>query len=482
VKRSSSSQRAKSPPGSDPAVFAGVLIIVLVSGYLVWNSADPGVFLLWVIASVFGFWSLRMIRTPAHGKTLAVLFLMGALIHMSFSYLTYALFLDDLWGISSSVGDYIYQALVICVVGFFAMMAGLSWHHSRPRLPAGTEGLATSHATEETILRRGYLIALLATLMAAYVYWRVGFLPLFTRDPNAVRYFDDTVSSTYQADYSIFRRSVALFSVMLPFFWTIWKERRNLLALSCCVVGFIVLVGSGQRIQLAIAILPVLVMRCARGELRWKYVVGGLGFGIIFIVFTQRLLLQNYHTLAELGVLGGLATVFSEIRDLGWVLAKSGAELLYGKTYLAALIPIPKSIVPYKQLYALTEVTKSLIGMADVDSFAGLRIMAFGEAFINFSYWGVVALGFFIGRLLGWLSMRLEALGGARKDGLSLYPVALLWTRFAVQVYFGGSMALMDVILALIILAFLYGPTGLFRKFRNFSLSRPCPSASLATN
>jgi oligosaccharide repeat unit polymerase len=414
------------------------------------------------------------------------MFLLGALVHMTFSYLTYALFIDDLWGVSSNVGDYIYQALVICVVGFFAMVAGLNWYQWRHRLsgrkrPPGAVPMMIPHGIDEAILRRSYMVALLATVMAAYVYWKVGFLPLFTSDPNAVRYFDDTVSSTYQADYSIFRRSVTLFSVMLPFYWTMWKERRNLLSLCCCVVGLIVLVGSAQRIQIFIPVLTLLVMRFARGELRWKYILATFAVGTTFIVFTQSLFLQKY-TITELGILGGLASVFSEIRDLGWVLAKSGTELLYGKTYLAALIPIPKSIVPYKQLYGLTEVTKSVIGMADVDSFAGLRIMAFGEAFINFGYWGVVALGFLIGRLVGLMSIRLEDLGYSSQDALSLYPVAILWTEFAVKAYFGGSMALMDVILALIILAFLYSPTMLFRKFRNFSLSRPCPSTSLAAN
>ncbi len=318
--------------------------------------------------------------------------------------------------------------------------------------------------------------------MAGYVYLRVGFLPLFTSDPNAVRYFDDTVSSTYQADYSLFRRSVTLFSIMLPFYWTIWKERRNFLSLCCCGVGLIVVVGSAQRIQIFIPVLTVLVMRFARGELRWKYILGTLAAGITFIVFTQSLFLHKY-TVAELGILGGLASVFSEIRDLGWVLARSGTELLYGKTYLAAMIPIPKSIMSYKQVYGLTEVTKSVIGMADVDSFAGLRIMAFGEAFINFGYWGVIALGFFIGRLVGWMSVRVEVLGGAdNEDTLSVYPFAVLWTQFAVKIYFAGSMALMDICLALLVVGFLYGPTQLFRKFRNFSLSRPCPSTSLAAN
>jgi oligosaccharide repeat unit polymerase len=459
-----------------------VFIVLLVMGFSIWGTSDPGVFLLWGTASAFAFCCYKMLGHSGSGMKLSAMFLLGALIHMGFSYLTYALFLDDLWGVSSSVGDYIYQALVICVVGFFAMVVGLGSYQLRASLLASREAVATPHTTEETILRRGYLIALLATVMAGYVYLRVGFLPLFTSDPNAVRYFDDTVSSTYQADYSLFRRSVTLFSIMLPFYWTIWKERRNFLSLCCCGVGLIVVVGSAQRIQIFIPVLTVLVMRFARGELRWKYILGTLAAGITFIVFTQSLFLHKY-TVAELGILGGLASVFSEIRDLGWVLARSGTELLYGKTYLAAMIPIPKSIMSYKQVYGLTEVTKSVIGMADVDSFAGLRIMAFGEAFINFGYWGVIALGFFIGRLVGWMSVRVEVLGGAdNEDTLSVYPFAVLWTQFAVKIYFAGSMALMDICLALLVVGFLYGPTQLFRKFRNFSLSRPCPSTSLAAN
>jgi hypothetical protein len=139
--------------------------------------------------------------------------------------------------------------------------------------------------------------------------------------------------------------------------------------------------------------------------------------------------------------------------------------------------------VPYKQLYGLTEVTKNLIGLADVDSFAGLRIMAFGEAFINLSYWGVIALGFFLGRSLRWLSMRLEALGGTDDAGaLSVYPFAVLWTELAVKIYFAGSMALLDLCLSLIVLGFLYGPTQLFRRFRTFASARAYRSATLVAN
>jgi hypothetical protein len=394
---------------------------------------------------------------------LSAMFLLGALAHMTFSYLTYALFLDDLTGVSSDIGDYIYQALAICVVGFFAMIVGLNWHTWRRKLSPRihrpeTVNAAIPSPSGEGALRRSYLIALIASGMAAYVFWKIGFLPLFSKDPNAVRYFDSYVSNSYQMDYSIFRRSVTLFSMMLPFYWLNWKERRSFLSLFCCGVGLIVLVGSVQRSQILLAVSTVLVIRYVCGQLQWKHVLGTATLGTIFIVITQSILQQQ-----KFALLGGLASVFSEVRDLGWLLARSGADLLYGRTYLADMIPLPKSLVPFKQLYGFTEVTKSAIGMADVDSFAGLRVMAFGEAFINFWYWGVVAIGFFLGRLLWSLSTRLEALGRNKsKDAaLSVYPFALLWTQFAAKVYFGGSMGVMDIVLSIVILVFLYGPAQL---------------------
>jgi oligosaccharide repeat unit polymerase len=457
----------RSLQGSLLTVVTCIVIVLIIRGFSIWGSADPGIFLLWVTAAVFAPCYFSMLKNPVCGLKLSAMFLLGALAHMTFSYLTYALFLDDFFGMASNIGDYIYQALAICVIGFFAMIVGLNWHTWRRKLPPRshrpeTVNTAIPSPGGEGVIRRSHLIALLASGMAAYIFWKIGFLPLFSKDPNAVRYFDYNVSNSYQIDYSIFRRSVALFSMMLPFYWLNWKERRSFLSLLCCGVGVIVLVGSGQRIQVVIAALTVFVVRYVRGELQWKHVLGTVTLGTIFIVITQSLLLQQQYTLQDLGVFGGLASVFGEIRDLGWLLTKSGTDLLYGRTYLADIIPLPKSLVPFKQLYGLTEVTKSAIGMAEVDSFAGLRVMAFGEAFLNFWYWGVIAIGFLLGRLLSSLSTRFEALGGNKtKDALSVYPFALLWTQFATKVYFGGSMAVMDVVLSVVILIFLYGPAQL---------------------
>jgi len=441
---------------------ACVLVVLIIRGFSIWGSADPGIFLLLVTAALFAPCCISMLKSPLYGMKLSAMFLLGALVHMTFSYLTYALFLEDLWGVSSDIGDYIFQALAICVIGFFAMIVGLNWLTRRRKLSTRgrhpeTVKAAIPSPSGEGVLSRSYLIALVASGMAAYVFWKIGFLPLFSKDPNAVRYFDSYVSSSYQLDYSIFRRSVALFSMMLPLYWLNWRERRSFLSLLCCGVGVIVLVGSGQRSQVVLAVVTVLIVRYVRGELHWKHVLGTATLGAAFIIITQSILQQQKFTL-----LAGLASVFSEIRDLGWLLARSGTDLLYGRTYLADMIPLPKSLVLFKQLYGFTEVTKSAIGMADVDSFAGLRVMAFGEAFINFWYWGVVALGFLLGRLLWSLSTRLEALGRSKsKDALSLYPLSLLWTQVAAKVYFGGSMAVMDVVLSVVILVFLYGPAQL---------------------
>ena len=452
----------RSSLGSLRTVVTCVLIVLIIRGFSIWGSADRGIFLLWVTAVVFAPCYLSMLKSPLYGMKLSAMFLIGALVHMTFSYLTYTLFIEDLWGISSDISDYVFQALAICVIGFFSTVVGLNWSTWRRRLSPRsrrpeTISAASPSSSEQGVLWRSYLIALLASAMAAYVFWKIGFLPLFSKDPNAVRYFDSYVSRSYEMDYSIFRRSVTLFSMMLPFYWLNWKERRSSLSLLCCGVGVIVLVGSGQRSQVVLAVATILILQYVRGELQWKHVLGTLTLGSVFLVITQSILQQQ-----KFALLGGLASVFSEVRDLGWLLARSGTDLLYGRTYLADMIPLPKSLVPFKQLYGFTEVTKSAIGMADVDSFAGLRVMAFGEAFINFWYWGVAALGFLLGRVLWSLSTGLGALGRSKsKDAISLYPFALLWTQVAAKVYFGGSMAVMDVVLAVVVLVFLYGPAQL---------------------
>src|SRR5260370_12992911 len=101
----------RSMQGSLRALVACLLIVLIIRGFSIWGSANPGIFLLWVTAAVFAPCYLSMLKRPVSGMKLSAMFLLGALAHMTFSYLTYPLFLYYFQSISSDMSDHIYHAL-----------------------------------------------------------------------------------------------------------------------------------------------------------------------------------------------------------------------------------------------------------------------------------------------------------------------------------------------------------------------------------
>jgi len=86
-----------------------------------------------------------------------------------------------------------------------------------------------------------------------------------------------------------------------------------------------------------------------------------------------------------------------DLRDGSWVFSKWDFEPLMGMTYLGGVTSmVPSAILPEKKQWHLGLTGVRIVGMPDEEHF-GLRITFFGEAFLNFGWAGVIALGTLLG-------------------------------------------------------------------------------------
>ncbi|MBN1914932.1 MAG: hypothetical protein JW769_03480 [Parachlamydiales bacterium] len=111
----------------------------------------------------------------------------------------------------------------------------------------------------------------------------------------------------------------------------------------------------------------------------------------------------------------------SDTRDFAWVLSFWDGELLWGKTYISKIFSfIPRKFSQFRQIWDLSLVTAELVGLNPM-SHAGLRIGWFGEAFLNFGYWGVSFVGLVAGYFLRQADDRIKKIITQGGDVLQAY-------------------------------------------------------------
>jgi hypothetical protein len=114
---------------------------------------------------------------------------------------------------------------------------------------------------------------------------------------------------------------------------------------------------------------------------------------------------------------------FSDTRDFACILSNWDGEFLYGKSYLAGLLSfIPRSFLWIREEWGITLLTNQWIGF-DSNIMPGLRPGLFGEAFLNFSYFGVILLGLFFGFCLRYVDLKIKQ----HKDLIKGYSHSILF-------------------------------------------------------
>ena len=302
-------------------------------------------------------------------------------------------------------------------------------------------------------------MALLATVAGSvilgYVIYRVGFLEMMLTG-NFVRYFGEEQAGSNAGFYqSLMRRGLAILVGSVPILVVRWPATRSNLMLAIGLIGVAFMGASTRRGSLAVVVATIALTNVILGKNLKPILVFGLAVAVLFL-FLQALfipsVIESSSALATVGILA--STVMTEVNDFGYLLSEWDHQLFYGATWAAAMWPVPSSISSFKDTYALALLTKDIVGIPREAEHGGLRILIFGEAFVNFGYCGVIVVGLIYGVLLQIMNGIFAWVRGREA------PIVLLVTSVFIllfgQMYLSGSAVFSDAALTIITIVTIY--------------------------
>jgi oligosaccharide repeat unit polymerase len=236
---------------------------------------------------------------------------------------------------------------------------------------------------------------------------------------------DDRIRPAFNL-FAVTLAPIVLFASTIA--WLKWR-RPKYLAVVICIAALESISGSrGSLLVPFLDVIFVLVQR-RRHRIRLSVVAGGciaiilLAFGLGQLrVETDPMATQSDSTFYDELVHGNN---FSDVRDFAWVLSRWDGQKPWGQTYLAgALGFLPRSIVPFRQDYALSLYLNRFLGFEE-DTHAGLRPGPFGEAYINFGWAGAAIMGVVLGLILGDIRFKLDKLVAYGVEDVSILGAQL---------------------------------------------------------
>lgn len=176
-----------------------------------------------------------------------------------------------------------------------------------------------------------------------------------------------------------------------------------MIALTVALFLELALFGSRSSLMnVAVGLLLVGMIRMGP-RLKPYWIVIGAMAGLFLAIFLDALRSPNFsiqRMLAglTLGIFYGNS--FSDVRDFAVVLSFWDGTFFWGKTYLAGLLAfVPQVLSSFRAHWAIGVVTAGMAGF-DSTKHPGLRVGISGEAYFNFGWVGVVAVGLFAGAVV----------------------------------------------------------------------------------
>jgi hypothetical protein len=234
-----------------------------------------------------------------------------------------------------------------------------------------------------------------------------------------------------------------------------WQQCRSKYLLTVAFVGLIAMTATAHRGYVAVTVMSFVAINAIYGRNRKAIVIIVLALAVAF--FSVQAVFINIDTGSDSLLVNTayvLRSASTEVNDLAWVLSEWNHHWYLGATWLAGVWPVPATMSKFKDTYVLSSVTKDVAGIPREAGGGGLRISMFGEAYLNFGYLGVVALGLVFGILVRKTN---SLIAWAKPQGpLVLFPFIFFYMVALCQTYLSGTATLSDAILSCLAMAFVY--------------------------
>jgi oligosaccharide repeat unit polymerase len=385
------------------------------------------------------------------GETPTTIFVKVAACHALLGFVIAGPTSTVIWG-STNISAYYGPAFIVVASGLAASAIGYSVALKSPMRRLARFCSITQVDDRKLVLYARFLLLIGAAMMVT-IYAKLGMLPLFSGNAGVARYFTEEVSDTYLRDEWLVNRALDLLTYTIPLVFCAgyWNRRRADFVVAG--IGFLALLLPLRRANLMSVVVLSLVMlalRKGRLRIRARYVV--IALLIIAVYAGSQLVFLGVITGGDADVRTSAAAIGSalpEIRDLAWIMSLTPGQYWYGITFIQPLVLLPSFISEFSQKNSLRALTTKLIGLDEDREGGGLRLTFPGEAFLNFSYFGPVIVGFFFGLACAYLD-RSTAIWMEARELPGIYLAGLFFCWLCLWLYLAGTQAAATIKVGLI--------------------------------
>ncbi len=299
-----------------------------------------------------------------------------------------------IWGVNSSIYDSVSLAQSIVVCGFLATWISYLYFSRRP-ITANVLNRCVRllSASDDLLHKRARLLCLLGSVLVLLMLLALGYMPLLRDNPLAARINGLSGSPLLSAALS---KLIVVVSLATPVLLLGRKVSWQSVTLFLLALGTVALTASRERTFFMLLFAPASLLVFRRRNFLVLVSIAPIVFLVFFLTDS---FLKAGNELEARSVTEVAGTVLPEMRDLGWTLNLWDGPALYGKTYVADLLPLPSALFPFKNEFTTAGITREAVGVRDDAPNFSLRITGYGEAWLNFGFLGVALFGV----LLGWV-------------------------------------------------------------------------------
>lgn len=315
--------------------------------------------------------------------------------HLTLNALAAKVTLGLIWGVNSSIYDSVSLAQSIVVCGFLATWISYLYF-SRRAITADALGryVRLLSASNDALHKRARLLCLLGSVLIFLMLLALGYMPLLRDNPLAARINGSSGSPLL---FAALNKLIVVVSLAAPVLLLGRRVSWRSVTLFLFALGTVALTASRERTFFMLLFAPASLLVFRK---RSFLVLVSIAPIVFLAFFLTDSFLKAGNELEARSVTEVAGTVLPEMRDLGWTLNLWDGPALYGRTYVADLLPLPSALFPFKNEFTTAGITREAVGVGDDAPNFSLRITGYGEAWLNFGFLGVALFGVLLGRLI----------------------------------------------------------------------------------